>query len=123
MVRRNGSVNQVLVVRSRDGRDWVLPKGHIDPGETAEEAAVREVREEAGVRGRIREALGEDHYTTPAEEVFARYFLMDFVEEVPADEDREIAWLEPEEAARRIRFPGSRALVEEAAHRLDEPAR
>lgn len=43
------SQGQVLVLRHRRG-EWVFPKGHIDPGETPLQAALREVEEEAGVR-------------------------------------------------------------------------
>jgi 8-oxo-dGTP pyrophosphatase MutT (NUDIX family) len=119
VARRDGERIRLLVVRSGDGRHWVLPKGHIDPGETAEEAAVREVREEAGVVATVRGELGTDAYRLPAEEVRAVYFLMDLVETVAADEDRELRWVEPEEGARMLDFPGPRALVLEAARRLD----
>lgn len=109
---------QVLLVRSSDGRHWVLPKGHIDPGETAREAAVREVREEAGIVGEVLGELGVDAYSIPQEEVRCLYFLMRLVEEVPADEDRELCWLDLAEGAAAIDFAGSRALVEKAASRL-----
>ncbi len=42
---------------------WALPKGKIDAGESAAEAAVREVREETGVEGRVVEKLGDVRYT------------------------------------------------------------
>jgi 8-oxo-dGTP pyrophosphatase MutT (NUDIX family) len=103
---------RVLLVKSRDGRHWVLPKGHIDPGETAAEAAVREVREESGVIAEIVSELGVDAYSLPHEEVRALYFLMRFSGEVSADEDRELCWLPVHEAAAAIEFEGSRALVE-----------
>lgn len=119
MVRRDGETPRVLVVQSsRDPRHWVLPKGHIDPGETPEETAVREVREEAGVVGEIEAELGVDAYATDREDVRALYFLMRFAGEVPADEDRELCWLPFEEAQERVSFEGARALVAAArAHR------
>ena len=40
---------RVLVVSQR-GTSWSLPKGHIDPGETKLEAAIREIEEESGIR-------------------------------------------------------------------------
>ncbi|MDO4552896.1 MAG: NUDIX domain-containing protein [Bacillota bacterium] len=52
VVRREGSGLQVLLVKGKNGR-WMFPKGHIRPGETEEEAAVRETREETGILIRI----------------------------------------------------------------------
>jgi len=61
---------RIALVRQRDrmGRwRWTLPKGRIDPGETAAEAALREVHEESGMRGRIVRPLalheGRRHFT------------------------------------------------------------
>src|SRR5437773_8900900 len=53
----------VAVIRPR-GKDgvWALPKGKIDPGESAAETAVREVREETGIEGRLVEKLGDIRY-------------------------------------------------------------
>ena len=51
-----------MLLRKYNG-DWVLPKGKIEPGETHEEAALREVREETGVKATIGKYLGEIHYT------------------------------------------------------------
>jgi 8-oxo-dGTP pyrophosphatase MutT (NUDIX family) len=50
--RREGAAEICLVTTIRAGR-WTVPKGFIDPGETAPETAVKEAREEAGVRGRV----------------------------------------------------------------------
>lgn len=54
--------NAVLLLRKFNG-DWVLPKGKVEPGETREEAALREVGEETGVKANIIKYLGEIHYT------------------------------------------------------------
>ena len=47
-------------------RIWALPKGHIDAGESPAETAVREVREETGVEGRLVEKLGDVRYVYTA---------------------------------------------------------
>jgi 8-oxo-dGTP pyrophosphatase MutT (NUDIX family) len=114
VVRSRDGGDELLLVRSRDGRHWVLPKGHIDPGESAEQAAAREVREEAGVEGEIVARLGVDAYTLPHEEVRALYFLMRFAGMCPPQEERALCWLAPNAARAAIEFEGSRALVDAA---------
>lgn len=49
---RNGAVEVCLITTLRAGK-WTVPKGFIDPGETAEETAVKEAMEEAGLHGRV----------------------------------------------------------------------
>lgn len=54
--------DQVLVIKNRFG-EWVLPKGKVEPGETPEAAALREVEEETGVRAEILRPAGTSEYT------------------------------------------------------------
>ena len=54
---------QVCLIRSSSGKQWGIPKGHIEPNETAEATAIREAWEEAGLVGTItREAIGRFRY-------------------------------------------------------------
>ena len=53
--------HKVVSLRRKNGV-WLMPKGHVDPGETLEEAAVREVWEETGLEARIGAPLGETEY-------------------------------------------------------------
>jgi diadenosine hexaphosphate hydrolase (ATP-forming) len=53
---------RVLVLRRVDRDEWVFPKGHLEPGEQPGEAAVREVREEAGLTVRLVGSLGTTEY-------------------------------------------------------------
>lgn len=113
VVRIDGGERRYLVVQaSKNKSHWVLPKGHIDPGETAEEAALREVREESGAVGEIISEVGVEEYDFPRKPVRALYFAMRLVREVPAEEDREIRWLRYEDAIATLTFDGARKLVE-----------
>jgi 8-oxo-dGTP pyrophosphatase MutT (NUDIX family) len=115
--REHGAQRYLLVRSSRDASHWVLPKGHIDPGESPEEAARREVREEAGVEAEIVARAGVDVYTLDGEEIRAVYFAMRFEGSCPADEDREVCWLHYTDACEKISFESARKLIERV-HRI-----
>jgi|GEM_PF-82849 len=77
--------NKVLVLyKNQDGRHtgWVMPKGSVEPSETHKQAALREVREEAGVSARIVKYLGKTQYSftaIPEQEIIFKtvhWFLM-----------------------------------------------
>lgn len=101
-----------------------LPKGHIDPGEDAETAALREVREEAGIEAEIIEKLGDVRYwyqragrSIPKQVTF---FLMRYVGGDPADHDDEVEearWVPLEEAHALLSFQGERDMVRAAIDR------
>src|SRR5439155_23315265 len=58
-IRRQGPTPMVLLARAKKNPlEWIFPKGHIEPGETAAETAVRELQEEAGVAGEIVRSIG-----------------------------------------------------------------
>jgi 8-oxo-dGTP diphosphatase len=112
LVARDGKV--LLVHRPRYD-DWSLPKGKLDPGETWEDAALREVYEETGVRARLGDELPSVHYTdNRGRPKTVRYWVM-APEEVPDfgpnDEVDVLAWLAPEEAAQRLTYAHDRQLV------------
>ncbi|HZR25621.1 MAG TPA: NUDIX domain-containing protein [Vicinamibacterales bacterium] len=116
IVVRGDNPARVLLVRAKPApHDWVLPKGHIDPGETPEQTARREVIEEAGVEGHVERYVDLLEFDSPrGEHVSCAYYLMRFEREVSAHEDRQIRWATFEEALRLIRFDNTRSLIRTA---------
>ena len=124
MARRgeNGAVEFLVVsARSKRGK-WVLPKGRVEPGESAEEAAVREVLEESGVEATVREALGEVTLGSSRGRVRVRFYLMEAVREGRSHEGRAVKWCGLREVVVRLRFKESRRLIRLARARLRELA-
>ncbi|MFZ1983759.1 MAG: NUDIX domain-containing protein [Desulfatitalea sp.] len=107
-----------LVISSSNGLHWVLPNGHIDPGESAESAALRELREEAGIRGESIQALGVQHYRKLQHEAVAQYFLVRALETVAADEQRVLRWEDERAALDLLSFQQTRAALRQGADAL-----
>jgi 8-oxo-dGTP pyrophosphatase MutT (NUDIX family) len=107
---------EVLLVGARpEPHDWVFPKGHIESGETAAEAARREVREEAGVEAELLTALDDLEFTTAAgKHVRVRYFLMRFIRGVRSEEERPSLWCSFGDAARLVPYEDTRAMLRRA---------
>jgi 8-oxo-dGTP diphosphatase len=91
----------VLVHRPRYD-DWSFPKGKLDPGESFEEAALREVEEETGLRCRLaRELPAIEYHDAKGRRKLVRYWLMEVEADtgfVPNDEVDELRRLAPDEA-------------------------
>lgn len=62
VIRENAGSWEVAVIRPHGRNLWALPKGHVDPGETPEQTAAREVREETGLIATLVASLGEIRY-------------------------------------------------------------
>jgi 8-oxo-dGTP pyrophosphatase MutT (NUDIX family) len=113
---------------------WALPKGRIDPGESAAETAVREVHEETGVEGRLIEKLGDVRYVYTAswegargERIFkvVSFFLLRAgrgrigeIDESMRIEVAEARWLPFEEAPRLLAYAGEREMAAKALERI-----
>jgi 8-oxo-dGTP pyrophosphatase MutT (NUDIX family) len=119
--RLRDTTPELLLVTSRFNRSvWVLPKGHIEPGESPEDAAVRETLEEAGVTARIVEFLTTARQVVGGAPQRIEYYLMKMEVEGEGEEGRRIAWLAEEAAIRRITYEQSRAVLAQACVRLGQ---
>jgi 8-oxo-dGTP pyrophosphatase MutT (NUDIX family) len=107
----NGEWEYLLVEARRSRGVWVLPKGHIEPGETPEVAAVREVEEEAGVRAAVVAQVGESKYSVDGQPVCTVFFLMQYHGEASRHEDRARAWHRYEDALRLLHFDELKRLL------------
>lgn len=107
---------EVLLVRplARPEAPWVLPKGHIEPGEAAEAAALREVEEEAGVVGCTPRWAGTVDFLLGEARVICGFYAMEFGAEVGAHEPRDHAWVPVSEVRAMLPFPETVALIEAA---------
>ncbi len=115
VVARDGLI--VLVHRPRYD-DWTLPKGKLDAGESFEEAALREIEEETGIRARLVRELPETHYEVRGRPKVVRYWLMEVESDpgfVPNDEVDELRWLEPAQASALLSYERDRDVLAAAA--------
>ena len=112
VVRDDGSV---LLVHRPGYDDWTLPKGKLDPGESFEQAALREVEEETGIRCRLSRELPSTQYRDgKGREKIVRYWLMAVDEDPgfePNDEVDELRWLAPDEAAALLTYERDRDVL------------
>jgi 8-oxo-dGTP pyrophosphatase MutT (NUDIX family) len=117
--------------RAADGaRVLALPKGHIDPGESALEAAEREVREEAGVVGELVRELGEARYCYrrdgQAIGKSVSFYLFRYLEGDVNDHDDEVEearWIPLSKAQTALSYETERAMVERTLAYLQQVGR
>lgn len=129
MVRHSGGSVQVLLGEQRDRlsgeHNTRLPKGIVEPGETPEGAALREVEEETGLVGRVVAPLGTIDYTYQEQGVEVakqvHFFLMELTGAEPGPRDGELArvyWCPIEAAAERLSFETERRMVQLSREQL-----
>ena len=111
--------DEMLVITPTGRTVTGLPKGGMEAGETPEQAAAREVREETGVVAAVREPLGDVRYTYRRGGRRVRktvhFFLCDYVEGSTEDHDHEVdeaRWIAISRARETLTYPGERALID-----------
>ncbi len=129
--RRGPAPNGALIGRlDRRGRLlWSLPKGHIEVGESAEDAAVREVAEETGIQGRVVGRLGTIDFWFVVDDrrvhKTVHHYLMLAEGGALSDDDievAEVAWVPLADVADRLAYADERRLLDRVADLLADSA-
>jgi 8-oxo-dGTP pyrophosphatase MutT (NUDIX family) len=123
--RDGKSGSELVVIKTAEEGRWQLPKGIIDPGETDEKAALREVREEAGITCEIVEPIETieywfvGSYDGPKKRYHKKvsFFLMKYLSGDVADHDHEVTearWVSFDDALTMLAFKNEKDVVEKA---------
>jgi len=123
--RRRGERIEVALISVGERARWQLPKGLVGRGETPEETALREVREETGLEAELIAPLEKIEYWYFANErgarvryhKFVHFFLMRYTSGSTADHDAEVneaRWFDLRDAQASLAFKGERQILERA---------
>jgi ADP-ribose pyrophosphatase YjhB (NUDIX family) len=128
VVDRSGPEPRAALIARHDRRGrlvWSLPKGHVEDGETPEQAAVREVEEETGIRGTVVAPLGTIDFWFVADQrrvhKTVHHFLLEAAGGELSDADIEVvevAWIPLSEVSDRLAYADERRLLERVADLL-----
>ncbi|MBN2035732.1 MAG: NUDIX domain-containing protein [Chitinispirillaceae bacterium] len=113
IVVKPGAPPQVLLVKARNNpAHWIFPKGHIEAGETAGQAAARELLEEAGVAGKPVRMAGESTYWFQGKCFHVDYFLLRYAStDSDGEPGRSPSWHTIEEALSLLSFTDARKVL------------
>jgi 8-oxo-dGTP diphosphatase len=117
LLRDGAEGPEVAVIHRPKYEDWSLPKGKLDDGEDFEQAALREVEEETGMRAELGPELSSVSYRDrKGRTKLVRYWLMRALdgEFQPGAEVDELRWLDPDRAQELLSYEHDAALVREA---------
>ena len=111
----DGRLELLLIHRPRYD-DWSFPKGKLKRGESDEEAALRELDEEAGIRGELGEELASTSYRdAKGRKKTVRYWALELpqgAEPIAGDGVDEWRWAEPDEAAEKLTWERDREVLD-----------
>lgn len=116
--RESGDGIEILLIRHKNGGHWSFPKGHVEDGETEEQTALREIREETGLQVRLDQAFRHTVSYSPKELVWKEvvYFaaaVLSGQEHVQPEEISDMGWFTPAQAEERITYENDQKILGE----------
>lgn len=118
---------EIALVAVKDGNVWSLPKGIIEKGEKPEETAVREVREETGLSGKVGKKIGDISYwyyikndNTKCKKT-VHFYLLEYMSGSTSDHNWEVdnaQWFPIDDALGRLSYKGDKEIVRKAREML-----
>jgi len=121
--RKTSAGTEIVILTRGQGKVFCLPKGKIEQTETPEQAALREIKEEAGLTGTIEKEIGKIKYSFEIEKEKAvvnktvTFFLVKYISGDTKDHDtdaEDVRWLPVKEALKIMTYPSERQIVEKA---------
>jgi 8-oxo-dGTP diphosphatase len=121
--KREGQRTKICLVSKKNGRIWALPKGRLDPGETPEQTAHREILEETGHLAKVGAMIDEIHYYFFLNENQTYYhktvtfYVMKILEENSQQRDQEadeVSWFDFPEALRKLSYLNEKKILKKA---------
>jgi 8-oxo-dGTP diphosphatase len=114
VVRRRSGQLEIAIVHRPVQHDWSFPKGKLEPGETLDMAALREVREETGMTCELLRFIGHTEYVDrKGRPKTVAYWIMAATGGYfsPNDEVDELRWVSLDDASRLLSYPRDRELI------------
>ena len=108
---------EILLICHKNGGHWAFPKGHVEKGETDEETALREIREETGLKVKLKTDFHESVTYSPKPNVmkdvvyFAAKADKDAKVKTQEEELLDYSWLPPAEAMERVTYQNDKEIL------------
>lgn len=127
--RKTGDTFEIALIAVKNKTIWTLPKGLINKGEQTEEAAIREVKEETGLTGRIVDVIGDKSYWFYLKDENMKYmktvsyFLMEYLSGNTEDyswEVDEARWFNIDDAIKQMSYKNDREILQKAKEILKQ---
>lgn len=125
VIYRSGSRYKILLVRNHNGRNYSFPKGHVEKGETEQQTAIREVKEETGLDIEIIDSFREVADYCPFGKIRKRvvFFMAQTMSDKVHIQEEEIdsyIWVDLEEAHHRCTYDNDLRVIRKARENIDK---